>query len=58
MRVTVNVSNVSAVSVMANNFGHAARKAFRVLIQAGKLKRQPRSTPDGGWENTKITREL
>ena len=31
---------------------NAARQAFKALIKLGHLKNPPRTTRDGGWENT------
>lgn len=38
----------------ANGHGHAARKAFKSLIQMKYIKNQPLSSRDGGWEGVKI----
>lgn len=40
---------------MATSVGNAFRKAVRSFMAEGCFGRQPKSTPDGGWENTSVT---
>lgn len=59
----VAVGSLPKIRVKARSQGHAARQAFRFLIDLQKanprrrkcgLKRQPPSEPDGGWKDTSI----
>jgi len=52
--MTVEVQG-HAHTIMANSPQHACRQAFRFLIKNGLLKRQPKSTDDGGFEGTTVT---
>ena len=46
----VLVRDVGTINVLATNRGAAFRLAFRELIRTGKMKRQPPSTPYGGFK--------
>ena len=41
-------------AIIAKTPGAAARIAFRNLIRSGTIKKQPRSSEDGGWDGTSI----
>lgn len=55
MMLTVEHPGCTPFTINASSPQSACRKAFRYWIKQNEMKRQPRSSDDGGFENVEVT---